>query len=352
MPPFCELLCQPRSADLLCTTSTPRVLPGGAFAHLIRIRRFRVPFLLRTWGTPSRAILRDTASRSPSWMLTYVSVRSGVAIRAKLQESRSKERLSFCLRAVAPFPHKVSSLRCGTLWGPQLRGAFAFCIQMTPSALPELFRDLLCQPRRAALLCTTSTPRVLHSGAFAHLIRIRRFRVPFLLRTWGTPSRAILRDTASRSPSWMLMYGKYVTEIRDTQKGRKVRPSLRLVVGLNRAADCVTARASNECVGGAYACGFCRFRKRRHSRGRSHAYTRLRLASGSVARTRALNAPQRRTLSLVFSYAAHPVGEPPMAAYEKRHPKVSFAVVVGLNRLELSTSRLSGVCSNQLSYNP
>ena len=109
--------------------------------------------------------------------------------------------------------------------------------------------------------------------------------------------------------------------IRDTQKGRKVRPSLRLVVGLNRAADCVTARASK--------CGFCRFRKRRHSRGRSHAYTRLRLASGSVARTRALNAPQRRTLSPVFSYAAHPVGEPPMAAYEKRHPKVSFAVVVG-----------------------
>ena len=80
---------------------------------------------------------------------------------------------------------------------------------------------------------------------------------------------------------------------------------------------------------GAYACGFCHFRKRRHSRGRSHAYTRLRLASGSVARTRALNAPQRRTLSLVFSYAAHPVGEPPMAAYEKKHPKVSFAVVVG-----------------------
>ena len=45
-------------------------------------------------------------------------------------------------------------------------------------------------------------------------------------------------------------YLAYVTEIRDTQKGRKVRPSLRLVVGLNRAADCVTARASNECVGG------------------------------------------------------------------------------------------------------
>ena len=47
-----------------------------------------------------------------------------------------------------------------------------------------------------------------------------------------------------------LTYGKYVTEIRDAQKGRKVRPSLRLVVGLNRAADCVTTRASNECVGG------------------------------------------------------------------------------------------------------
>ena len=110
---------------------------------------------------------------------------------------------------------------------------------------------------------------------------------------------------------------------------------------------------------GAYACGFCRFRKRRHSRGRSHAYTRLRLASGSVARTRALNAPQRRTLSLVFSYAAHPVGEPPMAfsyaahpvgeppmaAYEKRHPKVSFAVVVGLNRAaDCVTARASNEC--------
>ena len=107
---FGDLLCQPRRADLLCTTSTPRVLPGGAFAHLIRIRRFRVPFLLRTWGTPSRAILRDTASRSPSWMLTYVRVRSRVAIRAKLQESRLKKRLSVCLRAIAPFPRKACSL--------------------------------------------------------------------------------------------------------------------------------------------------------------------------------------------------------------------------------------------------
>ena len=40
------------------------------------------------------------------------------------------------------------------------------------------------------------------------------------------------------------------------------------------------------------------------------------------------------------------------AAYEKRHLAVSFVTVVGLNRLELSTSRLSGACSNQLSYNP
>ena len=38
------------------------------------------------------------------------------------------------------------------------------------------------------------------------------------------------------------------------------------------------------------------------------------------------------------------------SGHEKRHLTVSF--VVGLNRLELSTSRLSGACSNQLSYNP
>ena len=157
---------------------------------------------------------------------------------------------------------------------------------------------------------------------------------------------------------------------------------------------------------GAYACGFCRFRKRRHSRGRSHAYTRLRLASGSVARTRALNAPQRRTLSLIFSYAVLLTGRLATTACEKKTPegvfrrcgggydefaincpnamrgcdlrrfkcedegaylayvteirdtqkgrkvRPSLRLVVGLNRLELSTSRLSGVCSNQLSYNP
>ena len=76
-------------------------------------------------------------------MLTYVCVRSGVAIRAKLQESRLKERLSICLRAVAPFPHKACSLcppppkilsagtpHCAALRGPRQRSSFAFCIQM------------------------------------------------------------------------------------------------------------------------------------------------------------------------------------------------------------------------------
>ena len=63
-------------------------------------------------------------------------------------------------------------------------------------------------------------------------------------------SETVLRYTVSEPCPRPLTYGKYVTEIRDTQKGRKVRTSLRLVVGLNRAADCVTARASNECVGG------------------------------------------------------------------------------------------------------
>ena len=85
-------------------------------------------------------------------------------------------------------------------------------------------------------------------------------------------SETVLRYTVSEPCPRPLTYGKNVTEIRDAQKGRKVRPSLRLVVGLNRAADCVTARASNECVGGAYACGFCRFRKRRHSRRRTRGH--------------------------------------------------------------------------------
>ena len=127
-----------------------------------------------------------------------------------------------------------------------------------------------------------------------------------------------------------LTYGKYVTEIRDTQKGRKVRPSLRLVVGLNRAADCVTARASNECVGGASACGFCRFRKRRHSRRRTR---------GHLVRWK-----EKDICPQVFAIF-------PTITKRRRASRLLF-VMVGLNRLELSTSRLSGVCSNQLSYNP
>ena len=126
-------------------------------------------------------------------------------------------------------------------------------------------------------------------------------------------------------------YLAYVTEIRDAQKGRKVRPSLRLVVGLNRAADCVTARASNECVGvGAYACGFCRFRKRRHSRRRTR---------GHLVRWK-----EKDICPQVFAIF-------PTITKRRRASRLLF-VMVGLNRLELSTSRLSGVCSNQLSYNP
>ena len=144
----------------------------------------------------------------------------------------------------------------------------------------------------------------------------------------------------------------YVTEIRDTQKGRKVRPSLRLVVGLNRAADCVTARASNECVGGRMRADFAVSASVCIAAGG----LTLILACGSQAvRSPALvhsmhNNAERCRLSFHMPHILW--ASPPMAAYEKRHPKVSFAVVVGLNRLELSTSRLSGVCSNQLSYNP
>ena len=51
-------------------------------------------------------------------------------------------------------------------------------------------------------------------------------------------------------------YLAYVTKIRDTQKGRKARPSLRLVVGLNRAAASITARTNNDRVAEISSCGF------------------------------------------------------------------------------------------------
>ena len=57
-------------------------------------------------------------------MLTYVLVHSLVAARAELCKSRSSERLSLCPCAPAPFPHKVSSLRCGTLQGPRKQRLF------------------------------------------------------------------------------------------------------------------------------------------------------------------------------------------------------------------------------------
>ena len=86
--------------------------------------------------------------------VTYALVRSRVAIRAELQESRSSERLSFCLRAIAPFPRpardcsfspqsvlvltppKILSAgipHCAALRGPRQRGFFAHLIQMTAS---------------------------------------------------------------------------------------------------------------------------------------------------------------------------------------------------------------------------
>ena len=46
-------------------------------------------------------------------------------------------------------------------------------------------------------------------------------------------------------------------------------PALALPVGLNRAADDVTARTNNDRIEGMSACGFCRSRKRRHSRRRT-----------------------------------------------------------------------------------
>ena len=84
-----------------------------------------------------------------------------------------------------------------------------------------------------------------------------------------------------------------------------------------------------------------------------HAYTRLRLASGSVTGTRADTPTNKTGADALFFHTSPRHRASTMAAgYEKRHLSVSFVLLVGLNRLELSTSRLSGVCSNQLSYNP
>ena len=122
--------------------------------------------------------------------------------------------------------------------------------------------------------------------------------------------------------------GSYYSGLAYEKRHPKV--SFAVVVGLNRAADCVTARASNECVGGAYACGFCRFRKRRHSRRRTRGHLVL--------------WKEKDICPQVFAIF-------PTITKRRRASRLLF-VMVGLNRLELSTSRLSGVCSNQLSYNP
>ena len=91
----------------------------------------------------------------------------------------------------------------------------------------------------------------------------------------------------------------------------------------------------------------------RHARlvNAAHAYTRL-TARKRFAHHYSRPPPHHdKRFRLAFHTPPCVRTSPPQAVYEKRHPKVSF-VVVGLNRLELSTSRLSGVCSNQLSYNP
>ncbi len=60
--------------------------------------------------------------RRPATIAHVRGVRSSVAVRAELRKSRSFERLSLCPCAPAPFPHKVSSLRCGTLRGLRKQG--------------------------------------------------------------------------------------------------------------------------------------------------------------------------------------------------------------------------------------
>ena len=76
-------------------------------------------------------------------MLTYVIVRSGVAIRAKLQESRLKERLSFCLRAVASYTSQsaLAALRyfAGTPYSHR-ENAEMFALFLVPT---DLSRDPL-----------------------------------------------------------------------------------------------------------------------------------------------------------------------------------------------------------------
>ena len=90
------------------------------------------------------------------------------------------------------------------------------------------------------------------------------------------------------------------------------------------------------------------------------AYTRLRQGISLPQARKGLGHPYEQfnptavTSASACFFIRRRIGERarPVAAYEKRHLAVSFVTVVGLNRLELSTSRLSGACSNQLSYNP
>ena len=99
-------------------------------------------------------------------MLTYVLVRSRVAMRAELCKSRSLERLSLRPCAPAPFPHKVSSLRCGTLRGPRIlphKVSSLRCGTLRgPRILPHKVSSLRCGtlwgprkqgPRYAVVLC-------------------------------------------------------------------------------------------------------------------------------------------------------------------------------------------------------
>ena len=117
-------------------------------------------------------------------------------------------------------------------------------------------------------------------------------------------------------------------------------------------------------VTSAHACFFMRRRIGERASasypGCPRAYTRLCLACDETEARKGLGHPYEPfnptavTSAHACFFICRRIGERarPAAAYEKRHLAVSFVTVVGLNRLELSTSRLSGACSNQLSYNP
>ena len=83
----------------------------------------------------------------------------------------------------------------------------------------------------------------------------------------------------------------------------------------------------------------------------SYAYTRIRSCKRIGHQYEYTQSHQRRYAAMFF-YAAIVLCASTRQNGIKKHHRLCAMALVGLSRLELPTSRLSGACSNQLSYNP